>query len=471
MDIPLATQLAESESTYVSDADLINLMLVVNPPGSRKPFHIASTPSLASVASQPTGTARVRGMCRRKDTGDIYVVKGTSIFKGSPNSWGASLGTMPGTGFCRMIDAVTHVVIVDGTNARCVRYTDDNVSTPSIEGWIDAVYMDGYTIYADLGSTSFYVSSLDDPTTINALDFTTADAIGGTIVGLATIGRELFVVKTGSIETYYNAGGNGFPYVRSSPGFIETSCWPREDAGTDTLKGVNAIQAFGGALYWLSHDMIVYEMRGYSVRRISTPAIEKYLSENYRLIQRTAFGTAYNIDGVGYYSITFDGGNELALVYNINAGLWHRHTSSLASADFITHAVLTDVGITVAIENSSADTGTIYTLDPGGSNDTGASSQVSRTMTLPQLDYGSTRAFMPEIMLDMEKPATSGTITLSWSDDGGSNYTDGVTNSGANARTRWQRLGSFYQRNLRFDFSIDSKIAIVGVRARIEVGE
>ena len=78
---------------------------------------------------------------------------------------------------------------------------------------------------------------------------------------------------------------------------------------------------------------------------------------------------------------------------------------------------------------------------------------------------------MPELCLDMQKPSTAGTITLQWSDDGGLSYTTGVTNTGANQRTRFQRLGSFYQRIIRLTFLIASRIAIMGVRARIEVGE
>jgi hypothetical protein len=362
------------------------------------------------------------------------------------------------------------MVIVDGTNARCVKYSDSTISTPSIEGWIDVAYMDGYTIYADLGSNEFYVSSLDDPTTINALDFTTADALGGIIVGLATIGRELFVVKMNSIECYYDAGGSGFPFHRSSPGMIEASCWPSWHATNEVLRGVNGIRAMDGVLYWLGQDLRVYSMRGYQVQAVSSPWVDKYLRENYSAAT-FVFGSAYRIDGVSFYVLSFSNSSE-ALVYDINNGLWHRRTSPISTADFITSAFLDDDGtFGVVLEDTSTGNSVLYTLDPDGATDVGAASQNNRVATLPQLDYGDTRAFMPELVLDMEKPATAGTITLSWSNDGGTSYSTGITNTGANARTRFQRVGSFYQRILRLTFSIASKIALMGVRARIEVGE
>jgi hypothetical protein len=473
VDIPLAVTMGEGESTYASDVDLLNLMLVPNPPGSRKPYHIASTPTLdTSNVGTIAGNALIRGMQKRLATGDIFIVKGTTLYSGTGSSW-TSQGTVPGTAPCRMVDTETHMVIVDGTNARAYNYTTDTVQTPSIEGFIDVVYQDGYTIYADAESNKIYVSSLDDPTTIGALDFTTADSKGGTIKGLAVIGRELFAIKEWSIEYYFNGGGAGFPFVRGTPGLIDTTCVTRQG---DPYIGTHAVQVLDGVLYWIGDDMRVYAMQGHQVTAVSTPWVDRWLRENLRAAQSYVWGSTYSMDGSSFYML---GGLEsvitpttMVLVYDATNRLWHRRTSAISAQHQITHAVVSD-GTTVYVVAMAADTGygTIYKLDPGGTKDTGASSPNSRTMTLPQVDYGATRAFMPELLLDMEKPATTGTITLSWSDDGGSTYTSGVTNTGANPRTRWQRLGSFYQRILRLTFAIDSKLAIMGVRARIEGGE
>jgi hypothetical protein len=78
---------------------------------------------------------------------------------------------------------------------------------------------------------------------------------------------------------------------------------------------------------------------------------------------------------------------------------------------------------------------------------------------------------MYELDVDMQKATASGTTTLTWSDDGGANYSSGITGTATNPRLRFQRLGSFSKRILRLTFSIASKLAITGIRARLEVGE
>ncbi len=476
VDIPLATGLGEDESSYVSDLELTNLMLKPNPPGSRKPFHISSVPTLSSSGMSTPTTGAIRGMCRDQDTGNLWVVQGTSVYVGGPGSW-IFADVFAGTDACRMIYTGTHIVIVDGTNAACFNTATAASDGISIAGWIDATYQDGYTVYADALSQSFYVSSLDDPTMISALDFTTADALPGNIVGIASVNREVSAFKTGSIEHYFNAGGSGFPFSRTSPGVIERGCWPpRTNSLSLLLQGVNTIQEYGGRVYWLGDDGRVYRKQGYQAEAISTPWVDRYLKDNISGV--VLFGSVYTLDGSAHYAISgfTEGGIEMSLVCSLETGLWHKRYSSISSVLRITHMVDWPAGgadkqVIVAAKNTGTGNSTLYYLDPAGTNDSGASSQVNRVMTLPQLAYGDKRVGMYEIILDMQKPSTTGTITLSWSDNGGTSYTSGVTNTGGNARTRWQRLGSFYQRILRVTFSIASKISIMGVRARIEVGE
>lgn len=466
VDIPLATQMGEDGSTYVSDMELTNLHLVENPPGSRTPFHISSVPTLSTTGVSLPTTGFIRGMATAG--GAIGLVQGTSVYWGTPALWfAAGGGSMAGTGAVRIADAGTHFVMVDGTNARALDIPGlVAVNTPSIEGWIDATYQDGYTIYADSGSQSFSVSSLDDPLTVSALNFTTADAHPGNIVGIASVNRELSVIKAGTTEYYFNVGGAGFPFQRSTPGVVERGAF---------TSATNTVQEQDGAVYFLGNDIRVYALRGYQIQPISTSWVDRYMRAN---MAGTLFGSAYKLDGVGYYTLSgfLESGTRMALVCNLKTGLWHKRYSSISAALQLTHMVTcpSQLSLTSNVVVAGRDIGTgnsaLYVLDPSGTNDSGASGQVTRVMTLPQIEYGNRRTFMSELEIDMAKPATTGTITCSWSDDGGATYSTGITNTGANQRVRFQRLGSFYRRILRLTFSIASKISIIGVRARIEVG-
>lgn len=472
IDIPLATQVGKEVATgasYVSDAELVNLMLKANPQGTRAPFHIASTPGLVAFGTIPS-TGRIRGVCTRYD-GAVFVIQGTDIFYSTLNMGGwtmVPIGNMPGTSPCRMVDAKTHIVAVDGTNARAI--TTAQSFACSRGNFSDVAYQDGYAIFTETGSNSLYTSNLDNPVTISALDFTTVDALAGNLVGVISDHREVYAFKQESIEHYYNAGGAGFPFVRSSPGVLEKGCWP---------DGRLTIAKLENSVLWVGSDLRVYMMRGYQPEAISTPWVERFLDasvhHNGTPYEDVLYGSAFYHDGVPYYLLSnlndpVTEGAKVSLVCNLQARLWHK----------LKHAAIDEVAsvfpfvgnggnehLAIAVGNLAGEmvAGRLDAETP-----TELSSNLTRAITLPQVSAGSVRSFMPEIYMDMQK-TTDGTLTLTWSDDGGATYTSGVTATMTTPRARWQRLGAFFQRILRFTITASaSKIAIMAVRARIDAG-
>ncbi len=485
VDIPLATQQAKeaagissTSTSYVSEAELVNLRFARNPPGTRTAFYVRNTDGLG--ADTGPGSGIVRGLCRSSD-GKIWAIRGTTAYYSSDGgqNWSAPGVTSVGASgtFYRMIDAGTHVAAVNGVEAYAI---DTSGATAASRGnFIDATYQDGRTVYAETSSDSIYSSDADTPGTIDALNFTTADAQPGNVLAVISDHREIFAFKDGSIEHYYNAGASGFPFVRSAPGLVEVGLYG------DTGGAFHTAAKYDNSLFWLSRDMRAYTMRGLQPTPISTPWVERYMFANTPAPSAvggaTLFGAAYVLSGTLYYMVSGfrepSTGQRTALVYNATDGVWHRQFSPLGTTYLITHAVDVPAGnftsdrVLVAVYNTASQTSTLRYMTDGSTGDSGASGETTRTMTLPQFaPGGGRRVFMHELELDMQKPSTTGTITLSWSDDGGSTYSSGVTATGGDAVTRFQRLGSFRQRILRLTFSIASRIAIMGVRARISVG-
>jgi hypothetical protein len=476
-DIPLVTQYGKDlagGAAYASDADLINLMVRKSPPGSRVPFHITNTPCIANFAIM-AGSGGIRGFCRNKD-GTYFMIRGTSVyFLGSGGgTWTiVPSGNMPGSAICRMVDADTHVVAVDGTNARAIT-TSQSVAC-SRELFSDVAYQDGFTVFTETGTNRVYSSDVDDPTTINALHFTTADALGGNCVGLISDTREIFVFKTGSIEHFFNDGSSGFPFARSSPGLIE---------GSTFFSGKLTIAKYRNSVFWLGDDFRIYAMQGTVPSVISTPWVE-------RLLQSVSSGSAplyastFSFDGAAYYVLSgmFETGiGYFSLFYDIGSGLWHRWASALNDG------TNTGVSLIAAIETAGGDvrlaanstiSGRTYELTNTVFSDVGESGvhipqtvTPTRVMVLPQYaPGGGRRTFMPELYLDMQKSSVDGTCNLQWSDDGGTTFNTAIAGNETLARTRWQRLGSFFHRAFKFTFAVASRVSIMGVRARVEVGE
>lgn len=479
VEMPLATQLGEADSSYVSDAELTNLYLADNPPGSRTPFHISHTPGLsANNTVLPAATSvAIRALQLDEDTQTLWCVQGTTIYSADLNSimsW-TNRGTMLGTAPCRSVYTGTHVVFVDGVNTACVlSIAPYTVTTPGITDFIDVAYQDGYTIYAKTHSQSFYVSAVDDPTTIGALDFTTADAFPGVIVGIASSKRELFIFKTTSIEHYYNAGGAGFPFLRASPGVIDAGA---ASVATWLSPTPQCIAVHDGTVIWVSNEDRVHMLRGYEAVRISTDWVERELKSSYTGVLK--YTSIQMIDNRPFFVISgtgaIDSNNRYStLVCDLRSGLWHRRRSAAVHRFAVNRAKSLETlvaGYRYNAGGSPANVASIWELSKTATSEAGISGEVERVITLPQFAPEPAQRFsMSELYVDMAKASAATTATLSWSDDGGVTYSAGLAGTANNSRMRFQRLGSFYQRILRLTISIASTLRIMSIRARIDMG-
>jgi hypothetical protein len=491
VDIPLATGQAEevaSGASYVSDAELQNLQFKPNPPGSRTPFHIASVPTLSTTGITTPGSGVIRGVQRGNayngsvSAGNkfVVVVQGTDIYYASPNTftWFGPVVSKPGTRFCRMVDAGTHMVIVSdettaSENARCFDYSAAATQPSGVTAPTDATYQDGFTFYLKPSTGAIYSSDLDDPTTVDALNFTTVDALPGSVQALASKARELFVLCSESTQHYYNAGAGGFPMARSSPGLVEKGIYNDYNVSGVSAFGRNTLAEHGPYLYWLGPDCRVYRMAGLQPEALSTPWVERYIKAN---LSANKWGFVCTVDGLSYYMLSgcAESTTATTLVCDLQTGLWHKRKSPLTGGACLSYGVDTYGTVPKALvaannANAGATSGTLYILDPVGTNDSGASSQTDRVMTLPQFaPAGGQRCAMSELFLDMQAPSTTGTMTVQWSDDGGTTWSSAVAGVTTTGGIRWQRLGMFRQRILRFNFQVASKIAIMGARARVE---
>jgi hypothetical protein len=348
----------------------------------------------------------------------------------------------------------------------------------------DVAYQNGYSVYTRSGTDEWYVSSLDDPTTIGALDFTTADAQAGNIIGCASVNNQVVILKETTTEFYDNVGGSGFPFQRSQPGVIERGCYAAGSIAKHDVGGV-------GSLYFVGDDLRVYALRGYQAIRVSTPWIERRIRAllPYGLSATNTRASTYTYEGHSYYFLSIDSlGGTLQrathLCLNIDTGLWHERISPLSGSSRVKYIGIVSWPSGATFQNYAAcnnpTSGSIYWLpgsdyfDLGGTfNDAGASSQTSRVMTLPPVLSGGRRAFMAELAMEAETAGAASTIDLQWADDGSSTYTTTGSHNGDGTASvvRWQRLGSFRKsRSLRFTLATNSRVAITGVRARIEGG-
>src|SRR5205085_5478468 len=95
-----------------------------------------------------------------------------------------------------------------GTNA----FTQ--ITSPGWRGseWVEE--MDGYFVFVDPDTDQFYLSAIDDGSTMDALDFSSADTQPDNIVTHRVSKRELYLFGETSTEVWGDSGDSDFPFIR-----------------------------------------------------------------------------------------------------------------------------------------------------------------------------------------------------------------------------------------------------------------
>lgn len=152
-----------------------------------------------------------------------------------------------------------------------------------------------------------------------ALRTGTADAA----IQLCVINSLLWILGEKSIEAWYNAGNQGFPFARVQGSTIGIGC----------LAPASVVKYYNTFL-WLGADdrgyAQVYMMRGMAPQRVSNAAIEAMIAAYVSQVNLPfAKGIGYQEAGHTFYCLLLCNGSyqcSQMLVYDLTTGLWHERS-------------------------------------------------------------------------------------------------------------------------------------------------
>jgi hypothetical protein len=255
-----------------------------------------------------------------------FIVAGPSFYE-RDSAGGLTLrGTLTGSSldsYVAMKHGRDQLVLVDGTNGYVFNMdanTFGQITDPDWRGseWVDEI--DGYFVFSDPGTDQFYISQIDDGSSLDALDFSSADAQPDDIVTFRVLKRELYIFGTRSTEVWIDSGGTDFPLARYNSTPIDIGCVGRRAVikAADSLIFIGATERGQG---------IVYMMQGHLPRRISNRAIEELLAQSTDLSAATMW--SYQVDGAEFVGINAPG-LETTLVWDAAADQWHERAELVA---------------------------------------------------------------------------------------------------------------------------------------------
>ena len=235
MRIPFAINSYQARSLPLSAQRLINLYAEKSPQDAKMPVVLYGTPGLSLFAS--VGDGPIRGL--HNFNGTLAAVSGDTFYTIDSAGSGTSRGSVEGKGeWAPMASSDTELVVVSNdkgwvwNGTTLTQITDGDFLTPR-----DVTFQDGYHIFSEKDSNTFFISELRDATSYVATDFALAEGDADDIVAVISDHRELWVFGEQTIEVYYNSGNADFPFERVSGVFIERGCAARHSVAAEDNTG------------------------------------------------------------------------------------------------------------------------------------------------------------------------------------------------------------------------------------------
>lgn len=437
-----------ARSKRVSMERIRNLYPEPVPQGGKGQVTLYPTPGLKLWSA--IGDGPIRGKIRMGN--DLYVVSGGSLYVSDATKTWTELGPIDGVGAVHLIHNSVHVGIAgpDSTYA-ANRSGITLVKATKMNG---AAYQDGYGIFTEANSQKWWITGVDDMTTIGGLDFTSADALTGNTRGVISDHREVWAFMEEFSEVYQNTGNPSFPFDRVT--MVERGC----RSAASVAKAENTI-------FWLADDLTVRAASGYQPVPISTTQIEELISE--ATDPGSARGFVYHQAGHTFYVLSF---YDLTVVYDTHTQLWHERVSDGMDRWRVwTHQAFDGKELVGDVTN-----GNIYELDLDTYDENGA--DLVREVRFQPIAANEGSVVFDEFHVDFDHgvglqngQGSDPQAMLDWTQNGGHNWGNelwaDIGKIGEYGRRAvWNRLGASRERTFRLRVSDAINCVIKGAYMR-----
>jgi len=438
MKTPILGSTYVARSVNAADARMVNLFPEVVPEGGKEPAFLQRCPGLLNLAT--IGSGPIRGLWTfSSDNSTAFVVSGNELYKIDTSYAATLIGSLPGNGPVSMADNGIQLFIA--CNGPSYIYNNSTgvfgqIVDVDFPGAVTVGYIDGYFVFNEPNSQRIWVTQLLDGTSIDPLDFASAEGSPDGVVGLIVDHREVWVYGTNTVEVWYDAGTPDFPLQRIQGAFNEIGC-----------ISAYTIAKMDNGLFWLGADArgqgIVYRANGYTGQRISTHAVEWQIQQYGNLTDALAY--TYQQDGHSFYVLIFPSANT-TWVYDVATGAWHER-AGWSDGSFTRHRSNCQMAFNNQIIVGDYQNGNIYAFDLDTYADNGQIQKWLRSWrALPTGQNNLKRTAQHAMQLDMESGVGLATgqgsnpeVMLRWSDDGGHTWSNYRTTSVG-------KIGEYYYR-------------------------
>lgn len=387
------------------------------------------------------------------ETGHTYTVIGNKLYRDTTEE--QTLNTSTGTCWFAEFAATDHVLILcDGTDLWQIE-TDDTVTeitdadVPT--GPITPVFFDSYIFVAKSGTPEIYNSDVNDPTSWDPTNFLSAEQYADDIVAL--IRQVNYVVAFGgtSTEFFFDAAhASGSPLERNEGISLRIGL-----AARDTLTQMDR------RIIWVAQtangEPSVWMFEGLTPDEISTEFVNKLLAaEGSNLDSATAWLCRHR--GHILYVLNL---NSRTLVYDIDEKMWFDWSINDSDAHGVLPFKFATEGSNNRVLVLHNTDGKIYELDPAlHTDDAGA---ILVEIITDKVDFGNNNLKQQIEFVLIGDIQSSGTVTLSWTDDDYQNYSSTRSLSLSAGRAYTKAGGMFRRRAYKMTHTANAPFRAEGI--------
>ena len=351
MHTPILGSAYVARSINAADNRMVNLFPEIVPEAGKEPAFLNRAPGLRLLTT--AGNGPVRGLWTYG--GVAYIVSGDKLYQMAGFGTPVVIGTVSGTGPVSMVDNGTQLFIACGGPSYIYNNSTGAfgpITDPDFPGALTVGYLDGYFVFIEPNSQKVWVTTLLDGTSIDPLEFASAEGSPDNLVSMIVDHREAWLFGTNSVEVYYDAGNADFPLQRIQGAYNEIGC-----AATFSVAKLD------NGLFWLGADArgqgIVYRSQGYSGQRISTHAIEYAIAQYGNISDAIAY--TYQQEGHSFYVLTFPSANA-TWVYDVSTQAWHER-AGFDNGSFTRHRSNCQMTYNSEVVVGDYENGNLYAFD------------------------------------------------------------------------------------------------------------
>jgi hypothetical protein len=438
MQTPILGSAYVARSVNAADNRMVNLFPEVLQEGKTAAY-LQRVPGLVLRAT--LGVGPIRGMNAFGEY--LYVASGSSLYRVDQAYTSTLIGTLANDGPVSMANNGTQLFIA--CNGPSYIYNTSTlafqqITDPDFPGALTVSYLDEYFVFIEPNSQRVWVTSLNDGTMIDPLDFASAEGDPDGLVSSIVDHSEVWLFGTNSVEVWYNSGAADFPLQRIQGAFNEIGC-----AATFSVAKLD------NGLFWLGADArgkgIVYRANGYTGQRISTHAVEWQIQGYANIDDAVAY--TYQQDGHSFYVLNFPSANA-TWVYDVATGAWHER-AGFDNGIFTRQRGTCQASFAGDILVGDYQNGRVYAYDINYHQDYDRPQRWLRSWrALPTNANNFKRTAQHSLQIDIESgvgldglvQGSDPQIMLRWSDDGGHTWSN----------EHWAEMGKLGRYNTRVFF-------------------